>query len=114
MNRKTKEIRALIEKGANFQFRVIAGNLKGKKITSPNLGVTRPPLTRLRKSIFDFLTPHLAEARYLDLYSGTGSYLFEAISRRAAFALGIDLEPKLVDAINQQAEQYDVDRCPAM
>jgi 16S rRNA (guanine(966)-N(2))-methyltransferase RsmD len=108
MNRKTKEIRALVEKGANFEFRVIAGSLKGKKLVAPNLGVTRPPLTRLRKSIFDFLTPYLPEARYLDLFSGTGSYLFEAISRRAVYALGIDLEPKLVGVINEQAERFGV------
>lgn len=108
MNRKSREIKALVDKGANFEFRVIAGNLKGKKLTAPNLGVTRPPLTRLRKSIFDFLTPYLPDARYLDLFSGTGSYLFEAVSRRASCAVGIDLEPKLVDVINEQAERYGV------
>lgn len=108
MNRKSREIRALVEKGANFEFRVIAGSLKGKKLIAPNLGVTRPPLTRLRKSIFDYLTPYLPEARYLDLFSGTGSYLFEAISRRAARAVGIDLETKLVEAINDQAARFGV------
>ena len=108
MNRKSREIQALVDKGANFKFRVIAGSLKGKRITSPNLGVTRPPLTRLRKSIFDFLTPYLQDARYLDLFSGTGSYLFEAVSRRAVYALGVDLEPKLVEAINEQAEQFQI------
>jgi len=91
-----------------FEFRVIAGGLKGKKIVTPNLGITRPPLSRLRKSIFDYLTPYLPEARYLDLYSGTGSYLFEAISRRAEYALGVDLEPILVSAINRQAAQFGV------
>lgn len=91
-----------------FEFRVIAGSLKGKKIVTPNLGITRPPLSRLRKSIFDFLTPYLPESRYLDLYSGTGSYLFEAISRRADYALGVDLEPILVEAINTQAESFGV------
>jgi 16S rRNA G966 N2-methylase RsmD len=43
-------------KDKQFDFRVIAGELKGKKIVSPDLGITRPPLTRLRKAIFDFLT----------------------------------------------------------
>jgi 16S rRNA (guanine(966)-N(2))-methyltransferase RsmD len=91
-----------------FSFRVIAGSLKGKEIKAPDLGVTRPPLTRLRKSIFDFLMPYIEHARYLDLYSGTGSYLFEAVSRGAETAVGIELDSHLVDAINQQARKYDV------
>ncbi len=91
-----------------FEFTIVAGTLKGKKITAPDLGVTRPPLTRLRKSIFDFLTPHLEDAAYLDLFSGTGSYLFEAISRGASSALGIELEPRLVESINKQAEKFGV------
>lgn len=91
-----------------FEFSVIAGSLKGRKIITPNLGLTRPPLSRLRKSIFDFLMPHIQDARYLDLYSGTGSYLFEAVSRGAAEAIGVEMEPRLADAINRQAEQFKV------
>ena len=91
-----------------LEFRIIAGELKGRKITSPDLGVTRPPLSRLRKAIFDFMSPHLEGARYLDLFSGTGSYLFEAVSRGVAKALGIEIERQLVDTINRQAARYGV------
>jgi 16S rRNA (guanine(966)-N(2))-methyltransferase RsmD len=91
-----------------MEFRIIAGSLKGKKITSPDLGVTRPPLTRLRKSIFDFLMPYIREASYLDLYSGTGSYLFEAVSRGAVQAEGIEMEPLLAEAINAQAARFGI------
>ncbi len=91
-----------------FEFRIVAGSLKGKKIVAPDLGITRPPLTRLRKSIFDYLVPYLPDASYLDLYSGTGSYLFEAVSRGAAAAEGVEIEGRLADSINDQAEKYGV------
>jgi len=91
-----------------FEFKVIAGTLKGKTIKTPDLEITRPPLTRLRKSIFDFLNPYLAGSSYLDLFSGTGSYLFEAVSRGVTEANGVELEPILADAINKQAEKYKV------
>lgn len=91
-----------------FEFTIIAGTLKGKRITAPDLGITRPPLSRLRKSIFDFLKPYLEDARYLDLYSGTGSYLFEAVSRGAAKAIGVELHPDLAAAINTQADRFGV------
>ena len=96
------------KKGSVFRFTIIAGSLKGRVITAPNLAVTRPPLTRLRRAIFDFLTPYLESARYLDLFSGTGSYLLEAVSRGAREAVGVEIEPRLAEAINRQAEKLQV------
>ena len=104
--------RCLVEcmaKEKQFDFKIIAGELKGKQIISPDLGITRPPLTRLRKAIFDYLTPYLDGADYLDLFSGTGSYLFEAVSRGAHSGTGIELEPRLADAINAQAAQFGME-----
>jgi len=92
----------------DLKFQVIAGQLKGRTITAPDLGVTRPPLTRLRRAIFDFLWPYLEDANYLDLFSGTGSYLFEAVSRGAAKAIGVENEFRLADSINKQAAKYSV------
>jgi 16S rRNA (guanine966-N2)-methyltransferase len=95
-------------KKTDFRFQVIAGQLKGRTILAPDLGITRPPLTRVRRSIFDFLWPYLESAHYLDLFSGTGSYLFEAVSRGANLAIGVESEPKLADSINRQAKLYKV------
>ncbi|MBU0984185.1 MAG: RsmD family RNA methyltransferase, partial [candidate division Zixibacteria bacterium] len=89
-------------------FTIVAGFLKGRRIVAPDLGVTRPPLTRLRKSIFDYLRPYLDEATYLDLFSGTGSYLFEAVSRGVTSATGVELESDLADSINRQAQKFKV------
>ncbi len=97
-----------MKRAREFQFTIIAGTLKGRKITAPDLGHTRPPLSRLRKAIFDFLRPYLPEARYLDLYSGTGSYLFEAVSRGAGKATGVEREAALATAINKQAERFGI------
>ncbi|MFH1687749.1 MAG: RsmD family RNA methyltransferase [bacterium] len=91
-----------------FKFNVIAGRLKGRIIRAPDLGITRPPLSRLRRSIFDYLNPILPGARYLDLFSGTGSYMFEAISRGTVSALGVEREPRLAAAINRQAAQLQI------
>jgi 16S rRNA (guanine(966)-N(2))-methyltransferase RsmD len=99
---------ARIPRRHDLTFTVIAGELKGRRICAPDLGVTRPPLTRLRRSIFDFLNPYVELARYLDLFSGTGSYLFEAVSRGASRAVGIEAEPELTDAINRHAREFGV------
>jgi 16S rRNA (guanine966-N2)-methyltransferase len=52
--------------------------------------------------------PYIRDAKYLDLFSGTGSYLFEAVSRGAADCTGVEMEPRLADAINKQAEKLGV------
>jgi len=91
-----------------FEFSPIAGELKGRIVRTPDLGVTRPPLSRLRKAIFDYLVPYLPGAHYLDLFSGSGSYLFEAISRGAERAEGVEKEPKLAGAINREASRLGV------
>jgi 16S rRNA (guanine(966)-N(2))-methyltransferase RsmD len=92
-----------------LSFQVIAGELRGRRLSVPDLGITRPPLARLRKALFDFLQPHLESAIYLDLFSGTGSYLFEAVSRGAQSVTGIELEARLADAINNHARDLGVD-----
>jgi len=99
------------KKRPDFKFTVVAGKLKGKVIAAPNLGVTHPPLTRLRRAVFDFLMPYLESARYLDLFSGIGSYLFEAVSRGVGEAVGVEIEARLAAAINHQAEKLNVDDC---
>ncbi len=105
----TKVVReSIVNREKRLTFSVIAGELKGRRISAPDLGVTRPPLTRLRKSIFDYLTPYLDDTAYLDLFCGTGSYLFEAVSRGAREAVGVELEPKLSAAIETQAEKFGV------
>jgi 16S rRNA (guanine966-N2)-methyltransferase len=91
-----------------FEFEIVAGSLKGRVITSPDTGLTRPPLTRLRRAIFDFLNPYLDAADFLDLYSGTGCYLFEAVSRGAAAAVGVEIDPKLAGMINEQSAKLGV------
>lgn len=113
--RKDKDLAKLFTPGSGtprpcgrIEFRIIAGMLKGRKVEVPDLGVTRPPLTRLRRSIFDWLNPRLDQARYLDLYSGTGSYLFEAVSRGAAHAVGVEREPQLANAITSAAKSFNV------
>lgn len=92
----------------HFHFKVIAGSLKGRRITAPDLGITRPPLSRIRRSVFDFLNPYLVGATYLDLFSGTGSYLFEAISRGASKAVGVEQDLRLAESINRQADDFGV------
>ena len=68
-------------------MRIIAGNFKGKKIIEPKDIKTRPLKDLTKESIFNIITHsnkfsiNLANAEILDLFSGTGSFGMECLSR---------------------------------
>jgi len=70
-------------------MRVISGDLKGKKLSDPLDKSTRPLKDRVRESIFNILehsnkvSAEIYNAKVLDLFSGTGSFGIECLSRGA-------------------------------
>ena len=70
-------------------MRIIGGNLRGKKILNPTDKSTRPLKDMVRESIFNIIEHSkneyvdLNDAKILDLFSGTGSFGIECLSRGA-------------------------------
>ena len=71
-------------------MRVIAGSAKGRVLRPPRAAATRPITDRAKESLFGILAPRIPEARFLDLFAGTGSVGIEALSRGAAHATFIE------------------------
>ena len=70
-------------------MRIISGKFKGKKINLPKDNLTKPLRDIIKESIFNILNHSnllkikLEKANILDLFSGTGSFGLECISRGA-------------------------------
>ena len=70
-------------------MRIIGGDLKGKKLLIPLDKSTRPLKDMVRESIFNILnhsskvSKNINNSKVLDLFSGTGSFGIECLSRRA-------------------------------
>ena len=70
-------------------MRVISGDLKGKKLLIPLDKSTRPLRDLVRESIFNILdhspkvSVEIKNSKVLDLFSGTGSFGIECLSRGA-------------------------------
>jgi 16S rRNA (guanine966-N2)-methyltransferase len=94
-------------------MRIVAGNLKGRTITTPEGQATRPTSDRARQAVFNVLE-HAAWAepldgmRVMDLYAGSGALGFEAISRGAAFALFVETDEEARGAIRENADAFHV------
>ena len=70
-------------------MRIIGGNFKGKKILKPKDKETRPLKDLTKESIFNIINHSnkfsidLEKSYVLDLFSGTGSFGLECLSRKA-------------------------------
>ena len=75
------------------RLRIVAGIWRSRLLEIADVPGLRPTAERVRETVFNWLTPHLAGARCLDLFAGTGALGLEALSRGAAEALFIEASP---------------------
>ncbi|HEY1242705.1 MAG TPA: 16S rRNA (guanine(966)-N(2))-methyltransferase RsmD [Bryobacteraceae bacterium] len=71
-------------------MRVIAGELRSRRLKGVPGVATRPTPDRLRETLFDILAPRIADASFLDAYAGTGAVGIEALSRGARHAFFLE------------------------
>jgi 16S rRNA (guanine(966)-N(2))-methyltransferase RsmD len=79
--------------------RIIAGALKGRRLTAVKGSAVRPTSDALRETLFNVLGPTLDGARVLDAFAGTGALGLEARSRGAAHVTFVEREPAALRAI---------------
>lgn len=92
-------------------LRVIAGELKGRKLLPPSdREITRPITDRVKQAIFDYLDARamFEDAHVLDLYSGTGSLGIEAISRGAKVVTFVDRDRDVIERLEKNLETMGV------
>lgn len=82
-------------------MRIISGIYRGKKLLSPASEAVRPTSDRAREAVFNILysklSGALAEYSLLDVFSGSGAFALEAVSRgiKKVGMIDIDTRPLL-------------------
>ena len=71
-------------------MRVIAGKAKGRKLYDVKGPGTRPITDRAKSALFSILSYDVRDARFLDLFAGTGQVGIEALSRGAERAIFVE------------------------
>ena len=94
-------------------MRILAGQYKGKKLTLPLGGITRPTLGRVRQVLFDILSHSdlllgWAGLQVVDGFAGSGSLGLEALSRGAARTDFFESHLKAQQALKQNIENLGV------
>ncbi len=92
---------------SNNEVRIIGGQWRGRKLSFPDRPGLRPTLGRVRETLFNWLAPHIHEARCLDLYAGSGALGFEALSRGAAEVTFVERDRKAAAALKANAAMLE-------
>jgi 16S rRNA (guanine(966)-N(2))-methyltransferase RsmD len=92
------------------QVRIVAGNLKGRKLivhVSPDL---RPTPQMVREALFSILGNAVPDRPFIDIFAGTGVVGLEALSRGAASALFVERDYRLAQDLDGYLRKFDLAR----
>jgi len=90
-------------------LRIVGGTLRGRRLLAPGGRTTRPPLDSQRETIFNVLGPVFQDAVVADLFSGSGSFGLEALSRGAASAWFVERDPEALRALRGNLDRLGLE-----
>ncbi len=97
-------------------MKISAGLLKGRKIGSRKMFAKRegdegfrPTSSKVREAIFDILRHDIQDAAFLDLYAGSGTVGFEALSRGAARCCFVERDQRRFKELVSSVKQMGLD-----
>ena len=97
-------------------MRIISGKFKGYNLRMSQNKYTRPLKDMVRESIFNLLTHsskisfHLEKSNVLDLYSGTGSFGLECLSRQEKYVYFIENEKEVLKILKNNIKKLKVEK----
>lgn len=89
--------------------RVIGGRFRGRRLRAPRGPGTRPATGRVRESVFSTLGATVEGARTADLYAGSGSFGFEALSRGGDTAVFVERSRPALRALRSNVRSLGVE-----
>ena len=95
-------------------MRIISGNCKGKKILEPVDKKTRPLRDLVKESIFNlllhsnFINLNLKECLVLDLFSGSGSFGLECLSRNAKHVTFVENHKPAIETLYKNVRNFNL------
>ena len=84
-------------------MRIVAGELRGRRLVAPATQTTRPTTDRVREAVFNALASLdvVVDATVVDLYAGSGALGIEALSRGASHCTFVERDRVAVRAIDE-------------
>lgn len=92
-------------------MRIISGKYRGRKLNPTNLKFTRPTTDFAREGLFNMLNSRVdwPDLMVLDLYTGSGSMIFEFLSRGVKYGVAVDSNVESLKFISSIKSQWGAD-----
>jgi 16S rRNA (guanine966-N2)-methyltransferase len=90
------------------QIRIVAGSLRGRKLTCTVNPKLRPTPQMVREALFSILGNAVPERPFFDVFAGTGVVGLEALSRGAKSVLFVERDFRLVAELEQHIAAFRV------
>lgn len=84
-------------------IRITGGENRSRLLETPNTTLTKPTMDKVREAVFSSLGDAVKGVSVLDLFAGSGSYGFEALSRGAKEAVFVDSSFEAVKVIKRNS-----------
>ena len=89
-------------------MRIIAGTFRSRQLKSLKGTALRPTSDKLRETLFNVLGALSVDARFVDLFAGTGAVGIEALSRGAREAIFVEKHPPAVALIKKNLDLLEI------
>lgn len=91
------------------KLRIVAGSLRGRRLSCTVDPELRPIPDRVREALFSILGNAVPDRLFVDLFAGTGAVGLEAISRGAEHVLFIEREIRVAGEISGHLRAFGVE-----
>lgn len=82
-------------------MRIAGGRARGIPLVLPKGDHVRPATDAMRQAVFSSLAARVPDARFLDLFAGSGAYGLEALSRGAAGGVFVERDAATVSCLRR-------------
>lgn len=87
-------------------LRISGGKYRSRLLETPSTNLTKPTMDKVRAAVFSILLNEKMD-NVLDLFAGSGSYGFEALSRGATKACFVDKSIEAIKTIKENAKKLN-------
>ncbi len=91
-------------------MKILSGTLRGRTITYTPHEELRPSADKVRKAVVDILQQVIEGQSVLDLYSGTGAFGLEVLSRGASSVCFVEKVAERADQIKKNIERFHLQK----
>jgi len=86
---------------------ISSGIWKGRNILAP-IGQLKPTSDKVRQAFFNAIRPEITQARFLDLFAGSGSVGITALSEGAIFAAFVENDSQTYKALRENLNKLAI------